>query len=165
MNISVEENRDIPSTVSTDAENVVVPAVPAEVFTDVSAEVEESFCDVNFDSSVQVNTSLIHWRSTREKRQPSYLKDFHCGMLNTNTCPPTSTKFPLQKCISYDRLSTKYKNFILNVSFVYEPQFYHQAVLYEHWREAMASELAVVETNRTWFVVPLPKGKHSIGCK
>ena len=29
----------------------------------------------------------------------------------------------------------------------------------------MAKELEVVELTNTWVVLPLPKGKHAIGCK
>lgn len=29
----------------------------------------------------------------------------------------------------------------------------------------MQSELATLEFNKTWIVVPLPPGKHSIGCR
>ena len=29
----------------------------------------------------------------------------------------------------------------------------------------MSEELAAMESNNTWIVVPLPEGKHSIGCR
>ena len=32
-------------------------------------------------------------------------------------------------------------------------------------REAMKVELDAMELNNTWFVVPLPAGKHTIGCR
>ena len=53
----------------------------------------------------------------------------------------------------------------MNVSSQYEPQFYRQAVKFSQWRDVKKVELEVMEFNKTWLVVPLPKGKHSIGCK
>lgn len=43
--------------------------------------------------------------------------------------------------------------------------FFHQAVKLPQWREAMKVDLDVMELNKTWSVVPLPVGKHSVGCR
>ena len=53
----------------------------------------------------------------------------------------------------------------MQISCNYEPQFYHQAVKFPQWRDAMKMELDAMEANRTWTVVSLPQDKHSIGCK
>ena len=34
-----------------------------------------------------------------------------------------------------------------------------------HWQEAVNQEIASLEINQTWDLVPLPKGKKEIGCK
>lgn len=52
---------------------------------------------------------------------------------------------------------------MLNVSSQHEPQFYHPAIQYQEWREAIATKLVVMELNHTWSVAPLPKGTHTIG--
>lgn len=33
------------------------------------------------------------------------------------------------------------------------------------WCEAIKAELDAIDLNRTWAVVPLPEGKHAIGCR
>ncbi|MDV3143325.1 MAG: reverse transcriptase domain-containing protein, partial [Sweet potato little leaf phytoplasma] len=105
-------------------------------------------------------------KSTRPTKIPSYLKDYHCNLLNnTPLSTPLKTKYPLENYISYAKLSPSYRTFSLQISSHYEPQFYHQALSFAHWKDAMKAELNAMETNNTWDVVPLPSNKHTIGCK
>lgn len=76
-----------------------------------------------------------------------------------------STWYPLQNYLSYSKLSSSFRVFFFCVSSHFEPQYYHQAIPFVHWQEAMKVELNAMEDNNAWQVVPLPKGKHSIGCK
>ena len=69
--------------------------------------------------------------------------------LNKYECYHTSSPYPISSHISYNRLSNQYKTFILQVSFVFEPTFYHQTVKYLEWRKAMAEELKAMEDNHT----------------
>ena len=101
-------------------------------------------------------------KSSRSNRLPSYLRDFHCN-LSVSLSP--SQLYPLSNYLSYQSLSPSHIAFVISVSSQYEPQFYHQAVPFQHWRQAMQDELAAMEANKTWSVIPLPKGKRSIGCK
>lgn len=50
-------------------------------------------------------------------------------------------------------------------SLIHIPQHYKEAVLVAGWCEAMNVELAFLEANNTWEVVPLPSNKKSVGCK
>ena len=103
-------------------------------------------------------------RSQRVSKPPSYLRDFHCNL--ASSLPTSSTShYPISQFLSSDSLSPQYRNFILSVSSSFEPQFYHQAVQFPHWRATMKAELDAREMNNTWTVTSLPTGKHSIGCK
>ncbi|WP_338140430.1 Ty1/Copia family ribonuclease HI [Candidatus Phytoplasma australasiaticum] len=112
----------------------------------------------------QTTTQAIR-RSSRAVKVPSYLQDYHCSLLHHKPMEDTNTRFPLSSTLSYDRLSPQFRHFVLNISVDYEPQFYHQAVPFSHWRDAMKDELHAMESNNTWTIVPLPSGHHSIGCK
>lgn len=78
---------------------------------------------------------------------------------------PFHSLYPLANYISYDSLSQTYRNLVLNVSANFKPQFYHQTVHYPQWKTTMQTELNAMEKNHKWFVVFLPSGKHSVGCK
>lgn len=93
-------------------------------------------------------------RSTKPTRAPTYLQDYQCQV-----------SYPIQQYISYDKLSYQYRDYIMQVSNIFEPQFYHQAVPNPEWRKAMAEEIAALELNNTWTDQPLPPGKKSIGCR
>ncbi|CAN1266422.1 Retrovirus-related Pol polyprotein from transposon TNT 1-94 [Linum perenne] len=145
--------------------------------------IHESVADVSSDLSPPSNTphssSHVHnspnhdpknllRRSTRVSRPPSYLKDYHCDLLNSNT---SSTSFfshsqhSLPHYLSYDNLSPQYRKYILNVTIEPEPQTYLEASKSDCWQKAMQEELQALEDNGTWIVTELPLGKRAIGCK
>ena len=95
-------------------------------------------------------------RADRVRRPPSHLQQYEC-----NSVPTT---YPICNHISYDKLSAPYRKFILQVSLEFEPSFYHQAVKFSHWRQAMSEELQAMDSNQTWTIVSLPLNKHTIGC-
>lgn len=101
-------------------------------------------------------------RSSRPSKQPSYLVDYHCSLIHSNPLL-TQVKYPLHQFISYDRLSSNFKSFVLNVSSDFEPTNYSQAVPHQRWCEAMRCELQAMVDNHTWSIVPLPENQHSIG--
>ena len=73
--------------------------------------------------------------------------------------------YSIAKFDSLHRLSALYQSFVSQVSTVSESVFFHQAVTYPKWKKAMHKELKAMEDNNTWSLVPLPHGKHSIGCQ
>ena len=94
------------------------------------------------------------------------LQAYHCSLLTTHR-PPTqkSTGYPINQYLTYQALSPSYTHPILQTSIQKEPSFYHKAILSQEWRKTMETELEVMETNRTWSIVPLPKGKNLVGCR
>ncbi|TYK18103.1 Cysteine-rich RLK (receptor-like protein kinase) 8 [Cucumis melo var. makuwa] len=118
------------------------------------------------DRQPNANEETTIRRSTRITKPPSYLQAYHCSLLTTQS-PPTqkSTKYPMNQYLSYQALFPTYKYSILQTSTKKEQSFYHEAVVSQEWCEAMKAELEAMETNQTWSIVPLPKGKNSIGCR
>ena len=63
------------------------------------------------------------------------------SMSNVLTMP---TKLPIQKFMSYNKLSSSYKKFLLTSTF--KPLFYHHPVPFKEWHDAMTDELKATET-------------------
>jgi len=73
--------------------------------------------------------------STRTKRSPEYLKDYHCNLNVSNTS--SRFKYPLNYVLSYNKLSSSYKYFVMSISSHVEPNTYFEAVKYDYWRKAI----------------------------
>ncbi|KAK4859231.1 hypothetical protein QYF36_001864 [Acer negundo] len=58
--------------------------------------------------------------------------------------------------MSFSNLSHAHQTFALNVSHLVEPETYEQACRDPKWIEAMKAEITALETNKTWYLVPLP---------
>jgi hypothetical protein len=110
-------------------------------------------------------------KSTRVKTQPRYMQNYHCQLassfpsLSSSTTQNSCIPYSLSNYISYDNLSPAYKHFCSSIYAQSEPSFYHEAVKFESWREAMSAEISALEANNTWVVCDLPPHKHPIGCK
>jgi transposase InsO family protein len=108
--------------------------------------------------SDSVVPSIPIQKSSRIKRPPGYLQDFHCNIANSyhsnasihsTSAVSSSNQYPLSSILTYDKLSNSHKHFSLSMSTNFEPKFYHQAVKYPHWRAAMQSEIEALEQNQT----------------
>lgn len=57
-------------------------------------------------------------QSTRQHQKPSFLQDYHCNLVAGVNSPKSSSSYPLNKYLTYDKISP-HKEFILNVSTVF----------------------------------------------
>jgi len=124
--------------------------------------------DISLPSLSQPSTLR---QSTRIKTKPRYLQNYHGQLassfpsLVSSTAQHSGIPYSLSHYVSYDRLSPAYRNFCSSISAQSEPSFYHEAVKFDHWRDAMSAEISALEANKTWVVCDLPPHKHPIGCK
>ena len=73
-------------------------------------------------------------------------------------------KNPVQR-LTYDGYVAHHKAYMAKVIQDVEPTCFENAVGNVHWDDAMNEEMAALESNDTWELVPLPKGKNAIGYK
>ena len=62
-------------------------------------------------------------------------------------------------------MSPSYAHFCSLITTIPKPKSYNKAVKDPKWQNAMAAEIAVLESNQTWTVTTLPHHKKAIGCK
>jgi hypothetical protein len=110
-------------------------------------------------------------KSVRSHKPPGYLNDYYCNMITStphdlsspsDQAPASNqsgTPYPLSHVLCYSKLSLSFRKYALAISTNPEPQFYHQAVQSQDWRDAMTAELAALESNHTWSLTSLPPGK------
>ena len=108
--------------------------------------------DLNVDS-------VSSRKSSRPTKPPIWMKDYITATLGQNS------KYPLANHRSYDHVSSNYHSYLVNFSDSVEPQTFGQACKDPKWIEAMKLEVKALEDNKTWLVVDLPLGKHTVGSK
>lgn len=77
----------------------------------------------------------------------------------------SGTAHSLSQFLSYDRLSSAHKAFTTHLTLLKEPTSFSQAITDPKWRDAMQHEIAALQANNTWTLMPLPSHKRPIGCK
>ena len=118
-------------------------------------------------------------QSTRVRKTPSYIQDYHCNLASVHmsaivslpqsdsTAPSGDTDilYPLASTLSYAKLSSSHKSFALALTIAKELDSYAQALLDPKWLEAMKPEIDALQANHTWVMCKLPLCKVPIGWK
>ena len=104
--------------------------------------------------------------STRLKQPLGYLKDYHTTFFSSKdvTNHSSSTKYSIQKYLSYHNCSPTYSSFCHSISFIQKPKSFKQTIQNDCSKEAMQRELDTLVSNETWSLMDFPP-KRLIGCK
>ena len=97
--------------------------------------------------------------STRIKKQPAHLQDYHCFNLDSNVT------YPISSLLSYSKISTSHLSYINNITKIPIPHSFSEAKDDKEWCEAVDKEFGAMEDTNTWSITSLPTGKKAIGCK
>ncbi|MCO5594866.1 hypothetical protein L7F22_048901 [Adiantum nelumboides] len=73
-------------------------------------------------------------------------------------------RFPVER-LTYDGYVTNHYAYMAKVFQDVEPTCFEDAIGNENWKNAMDEEMAELDVNQTWELVPLPGDKKAIGCK
>ena len=82
----------------------------------------------------------------------------------TRTCTQ-HLLYPLSHFMSYERLSSSYKNFLTSLNTMSIPKTSSEAPNGKEWKQVMRAEMEALEKNGTWDVVELPSEKSPMGYK
>lgn len=105
-------------------------------------------------------------KSTRLTSAPGHLKDFHCYALQGKDIPINkSVRYPISSVVNYEKLSKHFACYSLSISMHKEPKTYKSACKHPEWVQAMDEEMNALSANKTWSLVPLPRGKRAIDSK
>jgi hypothetical protein len=76
-----------------------------------------------------------------------------------------SLKYPIANYVSTKRLSEPLKTFAQELSSCHPPTNIDEALKDSKWTRAVKEEMEALLKNETWTLVPLPKGKKTMGFK
>lgn len=62
-------------------------------------------------------------------------------------------------------MAPAYQSYLSKFTNLVEPRSFKEAAKDAKWIEAMQLEIQALEDNKTWIVVDLPQGKHTVGSK
>lgn len=97
--------------------------------------------------------------STRTRKQPAHLLDYHCFNMDYNLT------YPISSSLSYSKISSSHLSCINNITKILISHSFFEAKNDKEWCEAVDKEFGAMEDTKTWDVTTLPAVKKAIGCK
>ena len=76
-----------------------------------------------------------------------------------------STDHDIANFLSYSHLSPAYRAFVASLQTVPIPRDWRCAKQDPNWTAVMREEMHALQKNKTWELVPLPRGEKAVGCK
>lgn len=76
----------------------------------------------------------------------------------------TCTKHPIERYVSYGKLSQSYGSFVAAVDSMEISRNIQEAMQKPEWAAAVTEVQALVK-NGTWEIITIPEGKRTVGCK
>ncbi|XP_074327978.1 uncharacterized protein LOC141665894 [Apium graveolens] len=138
--------------------SLVTPESSSSSLSPTPHPISSHYLDIQGSSQGSIQTSsspvvpLRH--STRSRTVPTKFLDFVGLPSRLGSSVNNFTVFEPQ-----------YQDFTANITHIPEPTSYKIACQHSVWCQAMAIELAALEANKTWKIVPLPPGKRVVSCK
>ncbi|KAL8090596.1 hypothetical protein AgCh_039879 [Apium graveolens] len=112
------------------------------------------------DTANNSDVSIPLRSSSRCKQVPTYLNNYYCNLSST---PSVSSHWC--NLVSSTHFPYSHYTFMAQQSAITEPSCYVEASHNPLWISAMQKEIEALQKNKTWDLVPLPKGKKPIGSK
>ena len=101
------------------------------------------------------NSSMNRRYPLRERKVPDRF-----GFSKTS-----NVAYPISNFISYHHLSKANLAFALQLSSIFIPSHFQEALEDPKWKNAMVEEMRALQKNFTWEMAELPMGKNTVGSK
>ena len=75
------------------------------------------------------------------------------------------SRYPIANYVSTQRLPKPLKEFVHKLPSHHVPSRVQEALLDSKWSQAIKAKMEALEKSKTWDLVPLPKGKKTVGCR
>ncbi|RVW48160.1 Retrovirus-related Pol polyprotein from transposon RE2 [Vitis vinifera] len=163
FNLSLSKSSEMFELVHSDVWGPFSLSIDGEILSDfvplpeVAANIEQQSIapTIQHPTEASVENHSSSTQPPRERHPPAKFRDYIAA----------AVRYPPEKFLSYQNLSTSHLAYLTAISSVHEPKNFHEANSQPMWRKSMDDELKALEETNTWNIVHLPPGKHVVGCR